>query len=156
MYKGEYYRVDQIIGTSFDYEMVLNPKELYKLGKEYNGVVKNLKKPMYLTYDKELDIVRTGVAVPDYITVDELETVDKKKSTGLEKDFMYGFNPLYIYEAMQLYDEEVKCRGVIKTSQSGGVITPIVFDNDEYLSLILPVDIKNGVADRFLEYLKVA
>lgn len=156
LYEGEYYRVDQIIDTSFDYEMVLNPKELYKLGKEYNGVVKNLKEPMYFTYDKELDVVRTGVAVPDYITVDELETVDKKKSTGLEKDFMYGFNPLYIYEAMQLYDDEVKCHGVIKTSQSGGMITPIVFDNDEYLSLILPVNVKNGIADRFVEYLKAA
>ena len=67
-----------------------------------------------------------------------------------------SFNPLYIYEAMQLYDDEVKCHGVIKTSQSGGMITPIVFDNDEYLSLILPVTVKNGIADRFVEYLKAA
>lgn len=152
LYEGEYFRVDLLINTNFDYEMVLNPKELYKLGKEYNGVVKNLKEPMYLIYNKELNIVRTGVAVQDYITVDELE-VDK--NYGLKKDFIYAFNPRYIYEAMQLYNDTVKCHGVIKTGQNSCMITPIIFDNNEYLSLILPVRIENSTKfDRFIEYLK--
>lgn len=154
--EGEYYKVDQMLNECVDYELSVNPGELGKLAKEYNAIVKSTKSPMYFTYNKELNLIRTGVSVSDYITVDEVEIVNEKQATGLSKDFMYGFNPLYIQEAMQLYEDEVKCSGVIKTRGNNVMITPIKFDNGDYLSLVLPVNIMGDTADKFLEYLNAA
>jgi DNA polymerase III sliding clamp (beta) subunit (PCNA family) len=153
---GEYFNIDTMLDTFYDYQLVIDPKELYKLCKEYYGVAKSAKAPMYFTYNKEHNLVRTGISTSDYITVDELETVDKNKSTGLNKDFIYGFNPLYIYEAMQLFDGEVKCCGVLKTGSFRNVICPIVFDDDEYLAFVLPVNIASELTDKFIEYLNAA
>lgn len=154
--EGEYFNVDQMLNECTDYELYVNPSDLGKLAKEYNAIVKSTKSPMYFTYNKELNLIRTGVSISDYITVDEVEIVNEKQAIGLSKDFMYGFDPLFIQEAMQLYDDEVKCSGAIKTRGNNVIITPIKFDNGDYLSLVLPVNITGDTADKFLEYLNAA
>jgi len=55
--------------------------------------------------------------------------------------YCFCANPAYVKEAMSLFKEDkVLAYGDVKTSETtGGMISPICFENEEYTALVLPV-----------------
>lgn len=92
----------------------------------------------------------------DYATVDVIEGFDSQKANGLDKDFLYGLNPSFIKDAMTLYDDTVECKGTYSLKGGNRMITPIFFDNGEYLSCVLPVNVDQDSIDKFNQFADVA
>ena len=156
LFEGEYFKIDRMIPGSFDFSFSVNSEEVEKIGKEYYSVVKNSKNPMILSYSKDNNMMRTGLVTSNYETVDQIENFDERKSSGLTKDFIYGFNPLYIKEAMHLYTDTVLCKGTYQINQFGGMYSPIFLDDGEYFSCVLPVNVGEETVNQFNKFIDVA
>lgn len=157
LFKGEYFQIDKIVPSFFDFSFNISPKEMAKIGKEYTAAVKECQKmPMYLVYSNDDSLLRTGLLMSDYATVDVIEGFDSRKAEGLNKDFIYGFNPLYIKDAMTLYDDMVECKGTYSLKGGNRMIAPIFFDNGEYFSCVLPVNVDQDSVDKFNQFANAA
>lgn len=154
LFEGEYFKIDNMLPTSYDFSFEVNPDEIKQIGKEYYSVVKGDKLPMMLSYSKNENKIRAGLFARDYTTVDEIE--DFKDEQGMSKDFTYGFNPLYIKDAMQLFSGSVSCSGNYSLSSFGSMRSPIYFDNGEYLVCVLPVNLDAESITRLNDFVKAA
>lgn len=154
LYEGEYFDVDRMMPSIFDFSFDVNPKEIGKIGKEYAATIKGTLKPMYLVYSDKAASLKTGLFLNDYTTVDVVEEFDN--IDGLNKDFIYGFNPEFIRDAMTLYDDAVTCNGIRSQRANNSMVTPLFFDNGEYLSCVLPVNIGDDMIERFNEFADAA
>lgn len=157
LFEGEYFQIDKLVPKFFDFSFNISSEEMVKIGKEYTAAVKGCQKvPMYLVYSSDDSLLRTGVLMRDYATVDVIEGFDSQKANGLDKDFLYGLNPSFIKDAMTLYDDTVECKGTYSLKGGNRMITPIFFDNGEYLSCVLPVNVDQDSIDKFNQFADVA
>lgn len=143
-----YFKVDDMLNASYDCEFSINAKEMGNLAKEYKKSLKsNDKLPMLLTYNHDNNTMYSGIATSSYITSDVVE--DLKVYSGMNRDLTYAFNPVFIADAMQLFNDDVMCKCI-----HGGVIqkSPIVFYDDTYTVLILPVNTDLNMVDRFKRF----
>ncbi|MFA6662314.1 MAG: hypothetical protein WCS56_04710, partial [Bacilli bacterium] len=95
---------------------------------------KDDKKPLILNYDKESDSTHIYFNNGKNKTLDKLET----KETNINKDFMIGFNPKFIYEAMKCIDDE---QIVIEMTSPK---SPCLIHATGEKYLVLPVNIGNN------------
>jgi DNA polymerase-3 subunit beta len=150
--EGEYYKVDQMIDMSYDFEFEIDAAELGSYAKEYKKAASSEDKtPMFFTYEKDKNVFQTGIVTHSYMTTDTISGYENKAS-GLTKDFLYGFNPLYVMDAMSLFKDEVTCKGMY-SMRAGHQISPIVFCDDTYTALVLPVNVSEENVIAFKDYI---
>ena len=145
---AEYYKVDNMLNAAYDCEFSMGAKEMGTLAKEYKKSLKaNDKLPMLLAYNHDNNTMHSGIATSSYITSDLVE--DLKIHSGMNRDLTYAFNPAFIVDAMQLFNDDVMCKCV-----QGGTIqkSPIVFYDDTYTVLILPVNADLNMVDKFKKF----
>lgn len=145
---GEYFKIDAILNANYDCEFSLAPKEIGELAKEYKKTLKgNERLPMFLTYNFKNKVMYTGISTASYITFDLVDSL--KINSGLNKELTYAFNPTNIIDAMNLFNENVMCKCL---HCEGIQKTPIVFYNDTYTVLVLPVNADRKNVERFKEF----
>lgn len=152
---GEYFKVDKMLDFYADYEFTLEPEEMKKLAKEYASVAKGLDKvPMHMVYEADNNTIHTGIIAANYMTADVVEGFDAREATGLDKDLVYCLDPKYIMESMQLFKDTVKVKGMYRRNSAGfAQISPLLFSNDEFISLVLPVNASVEYVERFRNYI---
>lgn len=130
---GEYYKVDQMLNTDYDFKMIVSNKELLDIAKFNSDMVdKDSRRPMILHYnnaEKEHNIYMDNGKNK---TVDKLEVLESKM---MNDNFIIGFNPKFIYEALKCIDDEK----VIITGNTPK--TPILMSGENERYLILPVNL---------------
>ena len=133
--EGEYFRYEKMIGDEsyYDYSFNIEAAELGNIAKEYYKIIKGENKKPMCVMNRENHGVQVGVVTSDYKTSDHLESV--KDLDGMNRDWEFAMNPKFIFEAMQMFKGEAKIMG--KYSHK----TPIICKNDEFTSLILPVNL---------------
>lgn len=152
----EYYKVDSLLNINDDFEFKLEPEEIVKLSKEYKSVLSATdNNPMFVVYDDNNKSINTGVITPDYMTSDLVDGF--KNVHGLDKTVVFGFNPRYIYDAMQLFSDEVNVKGMFRTSGvTGAQTSPLIFFDNVYTALVLPVNVAKEKIEQFKSYINVA
>ena len=131
---GEYYKVEQLLSTEYDLSMKVNTKELMDIAKFNLDIsIKEDKKPLILNYNKESDSTHIYFNNGKNKTLDKLET----KETNINKDFMIGFNPKFIYEAMKCIEDDI-----IKIEMTSPKAPALIHATGEKY-LVLPVNIGN-------------
>lgn len=127
---GKYFDVERMTFESGEYKYTVDAKELGTIAGEYAKYVKGEKLPMILA---EMDgniytYCRTGV----------LETSDCIESAELdyigEADLCAGFDPVFISDACKTIGGKADIIGKNRKA-------PIEISNDDYMFLILPVNI---------------
>ena len=133
--QGEYFKVEQLLSSDYDLSIKVNTKELMDIAKfDMDIKDKDDKKPLILNYDKESDSTHIYFNNGKNKTLDKLET----KETNINKDFMIGFNPKFIYEAMKCIDDE---QIVIEMTSPK---SPCLIHATGEKYLVLPVNIGNN------------
>jgi len=138
---GQYFNYEKMTDDckqNYDYIYKFDHKELGKIAKEYGKVVTaDDKKPM-LFYNNDGKIA-TGIQVANYRTSDVVESASPE--AGMDREWYVGVNPKFISDACNVFDGEVMARG--KYSHKN----PIMFMDDTYEVLILPVNITEDAVD---------
>lgn len=144
---GKFFDLDSFVPRASDFTLEVDAAELKKISKEYGNILKNDNRPMYFMHIN--GVLYFGLMVADYITVDVIDSFNKGKSEGLNKDFIYGFDPKFISDAMGLYKNNVICKG-------NGQKSPIFFDDGEYFTCILPKVVSVDSLEKFSQFINFA
>lgn len=163
--EGNYLNIDSFVDNVLKgidkFEFELDAEELGKLSKEYKKDTG--KEPMLLTYDEANGELLAGVMVTNYYTADVIESfgAENYRSNDLGFNFTYGLNPQYVADAMNVFDGEIKCAGLVPMNKYHGdcsncMKSAIAFYNDEYTTLVLPVNVSNTTVEKFTNYIKAA
>ena len=135
--EGTYFDYEKIINSckeNYDYVYTFNRKELGDIAKEYEKIVNPKNKTPMLIYNNNGNVA-TGIHVENYKTSDILESAHSE--IGMGNEWYVGIDPEYISDACNMFDADVKAIG--KYSYK----TPIMFMNDTYEALILPINISD-------------
>lgn len=135
--EGVFFNIDNItrdIMYNHDYKYSADNKELGGVAKEYSKLITtDFTAPMvFSNYNHE---IKTGIIAGDYRTSDLLEKIDNE--IGMEKDFVVGLNPKYVYDACNMFDGKFNIMGNYKPTY------PVIFHDDTYDALILPIHISS-------------
>lgn len=132
--EGEYLNISSVMNINKTYSFELCPEELENIAKEYS---KEKDFPMYII--KSDNKLYTAIISTTYQTADMLESTEK--IDNMSDGYCFGANPSYVKDAMSLFKEDkVLAYGDVRTSETtGGMISPICFENEEYTALVLPV-----------------
>ena len=57
---------------------------------------------------------------------------------------------------MTLYEDMVECKGTYSLKGGNRMIAPIFFDNGEYFSCVLPVNVDQDSVDKFNQFANAA
>lgn len=129
---GKFWDYEHLFNGDYDYSYRIDHNELKNIAKEYAKAIGREKIPMII-YSKN-GMVATGVQVGNYKTSDLLQIVNPEY--GMEnEEFSQGFNASYIYNTCNVFDDEAVVKGSYKRT------SPIVFENETYKVMILPVNI---------------
>lgn len=146
---GKYFDINRLVPQDFDFSFDVNSNEIGKIAKEYVSFNKGCKKPfMFLAYADGYSELRTGLLLDDYETVDIIESFGANEKEGLDRDFLYTFNPAYIKDAMSLYGDYVMCKGKCMGKGEYFMKTAAYFDDGEYFSLVLPVNMDKNTIEK--------
>lgn len=149
-----YFNVDSLFKSINDeYEFTVNANELGNLAKEYKTALSSDTTPMYMLVDN--DGLHTGLFMSDYSTADTVSGYHIENT--LKRSLFYGFNPRYIFNSMQLFNGDVLAKGSYKSSLATGTQNScIIFQDDTYTVLILPVHTSEENMNRFKTYINAA
>lgn len=132
--EGDYLNISSVMNINKTYSFELCPEELENIAKEYS---KEKDSPMYII--KNDNKLYTTIVSTTYQTADALESIEN--IDNMSDGYCFGANPSYVKDAMSLFKEDkVLAYGDVRTSETtGGMISPICFENEEYTALVLPV-----------------
>ena len=150
----EYFNVDSLFKNMNDeFEFTVDSDEFKILAKDYKSTVTDENKnPMLMLIEN--DGLHTGLFMSDYSTADVVSGFQINNT--LKKSLFYGFNPRYIFNSMQLFDGNVNVKGSYKSSVvTGTQNSPLVFHDDTYTVLILPVRTDEEIMNNFKSYISV-
>lgn len=134
--EGDYFKVDQMLFTDYEFRVDMDKKELMEIAKFNQDMLKkdtDIKKPMILAFNPEAKEQYSYMNTGKHVATDKFE-IDKIEST---KDLTIGFNPLFIYEALNCIDDD----NITITSLNASNKAPILISGDNERYLILPVNI---------------
>ena len=131
MIDGEYFKIDEMLKIDRDYAYKVNSKDLAEIAKEYKKIIGTETNPMVIAGVE--GNLYTCVRVPEMKTSDYVENV--KFEYGNEKEFLAGFNPVFIMDALKTINDKARIIGTFSSK------VPIMISDDRYDFLLLPVNI---------------
>ncbi len=122
-----------VIPQEFSIEIKLNKKEFLEAVKRVSAVVEGDLKPVKLTLENNKLILRA-------FSSEFGEAIDELDVEYEGEEFVIGFNARYLIDAVDVIDEE---EILIKftTANSQTMIVPV--ENDKYLAIIMPMEVKD-------------
>ncbi len=134
---GNYFDYKKLVEPAIEnseYTYKVNPKELFKISKEYSKVISSDNKLPMIIYNVN-GSVATGVQVQNYRTSDVLESVECEH--GMSHEWHVGVNPRFIVDACAAFKDEAEIKGNYNYKN------PIMLIDETYEFLILPVNIND-------------
>lgn len=149
--KGEFYKVDQIVGFENDFTMEVNTKELKDIAKfNLDMVSKDDRKPMVFIYNNETKEHHIYFNSGNYKAIDKLDII---KADMMDSDFMIGFNPKFIYDPLNCIDSE---QVTITGTKSNKAPITISAEGEKYLVLPVNIDASGLLEETIKEAIKNA
>lgn len=131
--KATYFQYKNIMRCKedYDYEYSVNAKEMCQNAKEYKSALSTELKPMLIYYNNGK--LATGIQTTRCNTSDLIDSIVPEH--GMDREIYGGFNPAYIMDACNAFNEDVHVRGKYNTKE------PIIFTDGKYDMLVLPINI---------------
>ena len=128
-----YFQYKNVMGCKedYDYEYSVDATEMCKNAKEYKKALSTELKPMLIYYNNGK--LATGIQTSRCNTSDLIDSIVPEH--GMDREIYSGFNPAYIVDACNAFNDNVHIRGKYSTKE------PIIFTDGKYDMLVLPVNI---------------
>lgn len=130
--EGQYFKIDQMLNSDHETEIIINKKELLSCIDRATLLIKESdKKPIIMNVTDSTMEVKLKSAMGSM-----------KEEVGIEKngkDIMIGFNPKFLMDALRVIDDEVVHIYMINAKAP----CYIRDENQSYIYLILPVTFSN-------------
>ena len=131
----QYYNIDQLFPNNYECSFKVDSKEIQVIAKEYSKLNKGDLSPMIFNYNRGRML--TAWYRSDFQTMDSLEIFNE---CGLPENFTMGFNPTFLFEAVELFNGNVNIQAY--QAQKIGTSPWIISGEDsDYITVILPVNI---------------
>lgn len=133
---GKYFNIDNMINANFDKSFTVNCKNFFEVCNHAYNLIKlqgkDCRVPMIIHMEDGKIYAYTHTVRYESFTSIDAESI-------IMDDMIIGFNPRYLTEALGIIDVE-KANVKLVSSKA-----PIIIEGNEYLFLIVPVRIKDGI-----------
>lgn len=133
---GKYFNIDNMINANFDKSFTVNCKNFFEVCNHAYNLIKlqgkDCRVSMIIHMEDGKIYAYTHTVRYELFTSIDAESI-------IMDDMIIGFNPRYLTEALGIIDVE-KANVKLVSSKA-----PIIIEGNEYLFLILPVCIKDGI-----------
>lgn len=133
---GKYFNIDNMINANFDKSFTVNCKNFFEVCNHAYNLIKlqgkDCRVPMIIHMEDGKIYAYTHTVRYESFTSIDAESI-------IMDDMIIGFNPRYLTEALGIIDVE-KANVKLVSSKA-----PIIIEGNEYLFLIFPVRIKDGI-----------